>query len=343
MSQTTLCLDIGSGTQDVLLYSPDREVENCPKFVLPSPALQIGKRLAALTAAGKNVWLHGHNMGGGVTRFVRAHLKAGLHVAAQPAAALTMGDDLERVEQSGVALSEQCPDGYEPLLLSDFDEGWWRRFFQAAGLKWPDAIAACAQDHGFHPRESNRKGRFKLWEEFLTTNQGRPEALVFRDPPPMLTRLRELQRCIGGGIVTDTGAAAVLGALFVEEIERESFAHGLTLVNVGNSHVIAFLIFEGRIHGVYEQHTGVVDGAKLWADLELFRTGKLGFEQVFDENGHGCLVMDLPERARGFGSLHVLGPQRALLRAHSVCFPAPGGDMMLAGCFGLVKGMRLLG
>lgn len=343
MSQTTLCLDIGSGTQDVLLYSPDMNVENCPKFVLPSPALQIGRRIDAMTRAGKNIWLHGFNMGGGVTRFVRAHMRDGLFVAAQPSAALTMGDDLTRVEESGVVLSVQCPAGFEPVLLTDFDTAWWKHFFRAAELDWPDAIAACAQDHGFHPTDSNRKGRFKLWEQFLTENEGRPEALIFPEPPDMLTRLKDLQECIGGGVVTDTGAAAVLGALYVDEIEKESFEHGITLVNVGNSHVIAFLLFEGRIHGIYEQHTGVVDGAKLWADLEQFRTGELGFQQVFEENGHGCLAMDLPERAKGFGSLHVLGPQRALLDDYNVCFPSPGGDMMLAGCFGLVKGMQLLG
>ncbi len=36
MTQTTLFLDIGSGTQDVLLHRPGTVLENCPKFVLPS-------------------------------------------------------------------------------------------------------------------------------------------------------------------------------------------------------------------------------------------------------------------------------------------------------------------
>ncbi len=342
MNTTTLCLDIGSGTQDVLLYNPETELENCPKFVLPSPALQIGRRIAALTAQGKSIWLHGRNMGGGVTRFVRAHLKQGLAVAAQPAAALTMGDDLGRVEESGVVFSEHCPAGFDPVLLADFDTAWWKRFFLAAELDWPDSITACAQDHGFHPAESNRRGRFRLWEDLLTESDGRPEALVFRETPDMFTRLKDLQDCIGGGIVTDTGAAAVLGALFVDEIEEESFKHGLTLVNVGNSHIIAFLLYRSRIYGVYEQHTGVVDSEKLWADLEAFRMGDLGFEQVFAENGHGCLTMALPPDAKGFKSVHVLGPKRSLLRGFNVSFPSPGGDMMLAGCFGLVKGMQLL-
>lgn len=343
MSETTLCLDIGSGTQDVLLYSPDREVENCPKFVLPSPALQIGKRIAALTAEGRNIWLHGRNMGGGVTRFIRAHQKAGLSVATAESAAYTMADDLTRVAESGIELTETCPDGFTPVRLTDFDEAWWRRFLEAAELDWPDRIMACAQDHGFHPGKSNRIGRFKLWDDLLNEAGGKPESLVYRTAPSMMTRLADLQDDIGGGVVADSGPAAVLGALFVDEIERESMEHGITLVNIGNSHLIAFLLYGGRIHGVYEQHTGCVDGNKLWSDLENFRQGCLTFEQVFEEKGHGCLTKALPKEAGGFAPTYVLGPRRGMLDGYDVSYPAPGGDMMLAGCFGLIKGLAMQG
>ncbi|QGY39055.1 hypothetical protein GM415_02525 [Pseudodesulfovibrio cashew] len=343
MSQTTLCLDIGSGTQDVLLYSPDREVENCPKFVLPSPALQVGKRLEALRLRGENIWLHGSNMGGGVTRFIRAHQKAGLKVASSESAAYTMADDLTSVTGSGIELTETCPNGFTPVLLADFDEAWWRTFLDAAELPWPDRIAACAQDHGFHPGKSNRIGRFKLWQSLLNEGEGRPESLVYATPPETLTRLGDIHRAIGGGPVADSGPAAVLGALFVDEIEKESFERGITLVNIGNSHLIAFLLHGGRIHGVYEQHTGCVDGKKLWSDLENFRCGCLSFEQVFDEKGHGCLTLDLPRDADGFKPTYVLGPQRGMLDGFDVSFPAPGGDMMLAGCFGLIKGLAMQG
>lgn len=341
MGKTTLCLDIGSGTQDVLLYSPDVEIENCPKFVLPSPALQIGKRIESLRLQGKDIWLHGRNMGGGVTRFIRAHQKAGLKVASAESAAYTMADDLTRVTDTGITLTDTCPDGFEPVRLTDFDEAWWRKFLDAAELPWPDAIAACAQDHGFHPGESNRMGRFKLWRSMLEEGQGRPETLVYDTPPSMLTRLIDLQDDIGGGMVSDTGSAAVLGALYVDEIEKLSHETGITLVNIGNSHLIAFLLYGGRIHAVYEQHTGCVDGKKLWADLESFRCGCLTFEQVFEEKGHGCLSMDLPAEADGFKPTFVLGPRRSMLQGFDVSFPAPGGDMMLAGCFGLIKGMEM--
>lgn len=337
---TTLCLDIGSGTQDVLLYSPDREIENCPKFVLPSPALMVGKRIARLTSAQKPIWLHGHNMGGGVSRFIRGHLKNKLPVAAQESAALTISDDLGKVSDMGIELTDNCPDGFEPILLTDFDRSWWERLLEAAGLDWPDAIAACAQDHGFHPGSSNRIGRFRLWQELLGTDGIRPSDLVFDTAPEKFTRLADLQKTIDHGPVTDTGAAAVLGALFVEEIEKESLEHGITVVNVGNSHVIAFLIFKDRILGIYEQHTGIVDSQKLWNDLALFRQGKLGFQQVFDEKGHGCATLPLPPDAGDFSSMHVIGPRREMLAGYPVSsFPAPGGDMMLAGCFGLIKGM----
>lgn len=338
---TTLCLDIGSGTQDVLLYSPDHEIENCPKFVLPSPALQIGKRIEQYRLQKQPIWLHGRNMGGGVTRFIRAHQKAGLSVASTESAAYTMADDLTRVTDSGIHITETCPEGFTPVRLTDFDEQWWRQFLQAAELPWPDRIAACAQDHGFHPGESNRMGRFKLWQSFLTENEGRPESLVYEHVPDMLTRLKDVQEYINGGPVSDTGAAAVLGALFVNEIEEHSMETGITLVNIGNSHLIAFLLYGGRIHGVYEQHTGCVDGKKLWADLEQFRCGCLSFDQVFEEKGHGCLTLDLPRQARGFKPTYVLGPRRAMLNEYDVSFPAPGGDMMLAGCFGLIKGMEM--
>ncbi|MBU1611487.1 MAG: DUF1786 domain-containing protein, partial [Proteobacteria bacterium] len=163
----------------------------------------------------------------------------------------------------------------------------------------------------------------------------------YQTPPPELTRLQDLQDCIGGGPVADTGAAAVLGALFVPEIETLSMTRGITVVNLGNSHTVAFLLFAGRILGVFEHHTGMLDDAALETHLARFRRGELTFDTVFADRGHGCLTLDLPTQAGDFSPTFVLGPQRNLLAQHDVSFPAPGGDMMLAGCFGLMKGLAL--
>jgi uncharacterized protein (DUF1786 family) len=115
------------------------------------------------------------------------------------------------------------------------------------------------------------------------------------------------------------------------------------LVNVGNSHTVAFLVFRGRIWGVYEHHTGLLDRDRLWAHLTRFRTGELGFEEIFDDRGHGTMRLEPPKAAQGFTPTLVLGPRRGLLEGSDVEYPAPGGDMMLAGAFGLVEGLRLRG
>ena len=345
MTQETspiLCLDIGSGTQDVLLYEPGREVENCPKFVLPSPAMQVAQQIKSLTRAGKPIYLTGTNMGGGFFRAFKAHLDAGLPAAAHPEAALALYDDPARVEAMGVPLRERVPDGHVPVMLADYDAGYWRAFLAAAGVSQPELVLACAQDHGVHDGQGNRRGRFHLWERFLSAGQGRPENLVFAQVPPELTRLATLQKAIGGGLVADTGSAAVLGAMWEPEVEDVSGQRGVTLVNVGNSHVIAFLLYAGRMWGVYEHHTGLKDGPGLWEDLRAFRQGALSFDCVYDDRGHGCLSLTPPPEAGDFSTTYVIGPRRVMLAGFPVSMPCPGGDMMLAGCFGLLKGRELL-
>ncbi len=341
--ETLLLLDIGSGTQDVLLFTPGGPLENCPKFVLPAPARLVAARIRHFTAARRAVHLHGHNMGGGFAGAVREHVKAGLAMSATPQAAYSLGDDLDRVRSQGVELVESCPQGHEPVHLADFDTRYWQGLLGSAGLDMPGRVAAAAQDHGFHPGQSNRRARFKLWERLLLEADGRPEALVYDAVPQELTRLADLKSCIGGGPVADTGAAALMGALFVPEIEALANERGITVVNVGNSHTVAFLAFRGRILGVYEHHTGLLDLQGLASHLKRFRQGELGLDEVFDGNGHGCLTLDLPAAAQGFAPTFVLGPRRTLLQGEDAQFPAPGGDMMLAGCFGLLHGLRLAG
>ncbi len=337
MVKSILCLDIGSGTQDVLYWQEDLVLENCPKFVLPAPARRVMARLRELTAAGQAVYLHGTNMGGGFYRAAMAHVKAGLPLAAHPDAAYSLADDLGQLEKLGVAVREERPAGHVPVPLADYDPGFWQALLGAAGLPMPELVLACAQDHGFHPGSSNRIGRFNLWRQFLIEAAGRPAWLLFRKPPPELTRLAALQRAIGGGPVADTGAAAVLGALYDPGVARTAADEGVCLVNAGNSHVIAFLLYAGRMYGVYEHHTGLRSAEELWRDLTLFRRGELTMEAVFDSQGHGCLTLPLPAAAKGFVPTFVIGPQRRLFEGRAVSFPAPGGDMMLAGALGLLK------
>ena len=203
-----------------------------------------------------------------------------------------------------------------------------------------DGLRAAAQDHGVHADMGNREGRFRLWRELLARSEGEPARWLYAVPPAACTRLASLSRAIGGGPTADTGAAAVLGALSMPEVAERSDREGVLVVNVGNSHTLGFLVFRRRILGVYEHHTGLLSTEKLLKDLDEFRRGWLPDEQVRAAGGHGCIMLDPPAEAEGFRPAFILGPRRELLAGHG-SFIAPHGDMMLAGCHGLLHGLAL--
>lgn len=340
-----LAIDVGSGTQDVIYASPGQRQRNWPKLVLPSPAKMIAARIKKATANGLAVHLGGSIMGGGFFGAVKAHLDAGLALSASPRAALSVFDDPARLEAMGARLREEPPTGAQVLRLADFDAGWWKEFFHHLDLPYPELVMAAAQDHGHHPAGDNRGGRFRLWERFLTRFAGDPLALVYHvdDIPAELTRLRALAASIGSprARLADTGSAAVLGILCEPELRGLADTRGLVAVNVGNSHILAMLVFQGRIHGVYEHHTGMRAPKDLAADLAAFSKGELTNESVHASGGHGCLTLALPEGA-GFADAAVIGPRRELLEGllPQAVFPCPGEDMMTAGALGLLSALK---
>ncbi|WP_456325118.1 DUF1786 domain-containing protein [Desulfonauticus submarinus] len=331
-----LCLDIGSGTQDVLYFQEGVEIENCPKFILPSPAMQIATQIRNLTAKQKDIFLYGKNMGGGYKFALFEHLKAGFKVFVAKDAYFSLADDLEKVKKMGIEIVENPPKGAAPIYLTDFSPSFWQTFLNVLNLDYPDIILACAQDHGFFPHKSNRKGRFELWKKFISQNNN-IYSLLYDFPPIELNRLFSLRQSIGQGLVADTGVCAILGAMFDSKIEELQEQQGICIVNIGNSHVLGFLVYKSEVYGVYEHHTRLRTGEQIWEDIQLFKKGKLKNEDVFSSNGHGCVLIDLPV---DFGPIFVLGPRRAKLSQFDVEFLCPGGDMMLAGCFGLLKGFQ---
>lgn len=338
-----LFLDIGGGTQDALYFSgdnPDSPIENCPKFVLPSPERMVAARLRELTPRVEAVHLVGSNMGGGFKRALIDAIAAGVRVTACAEAALALSDEPAWLANLGVTIAERRPEAASVVPLGDFDPGFWRGMLALAGLPYPDMVVAAVQDHGFHPKGANRAGRFEIWKQLLAEREGRPESLLYETPPAPLTRLRDLQHAIGGGLVADTGAAAALSALYDPELAAAQRERGVCLVNVGNSHTLGFLLFQDKIWGVYEQHTGILDAPQLWEDLAAFKRGSLANASVLERGGHGCLCLDRPEGAGDFSPTFVIGPRRRFLQGFACDFPAPGGDVMLAGCFGLLEGLR---
>ncbi len=334
-----LVLDIGSGTQDVLLALPGLTPENWPRFVLPAPARRVEARIRELSAARRAVWLYGDNMGGGFSGAIDDHLALGLAAFASPGAALALHDRPEAVRARGIGIASQAPDGAVPVFLADYEPGFWRALLAAAHLPQPALVLAAAQDHGVHADVGNRAGRFRLWRDLLASSGGDPALWLHAAPPAACTRLQALQRATGG-MVADTGAAAALAAFSLPEVRARADTEGVLVVNAGNSHVVAFLVFQGRVLGVYEHHTGLLTREDLLRDLHEFRLGWLPDEQVRERGGHGCVFsLPLPE-AEAFRPAYALGPRRDLLRGHAQ-FIAPYGDMMLAGCHGLLHALAM--
>ena len=112
------------------------------------------------------------------------------------------------------------------------------------------------------------------------------------------------------------------------------------IANVGNFHTLAFRLGPGGIEGVFEHHTGLLDLPRLEVLLRALADGSLKHDDVFGDHGHGALIYDstpLPLDEGDFGVV-VTGPRRSLMQPSGLrpYFAVPFGDMMIAGCFGLL-------
>jgi uncharacterized protein (DUF1786 family) len=134
----------------------------------------------------------------------------------------------------------------------------------------------------------------------------------------------------------DTGAAAIVGAL-CDPLAADKVEAGLIILNLGNQHAVAALVFDSRIVGIYEHHTGCLTPTKLRDHLDRFAQGTLSDREVFADQGHGCVSLPESKDLSPFSKVVVTGPQRHLAESLGYYFAVPYGDMMLSGCFGLIR------
>src|SRR3990170_8112185 len=105
MTMRILAVDVGTGTQDILLFDTAGPIENCVKLVMPSATAIAAGRIRRATAARQPVVLTGVIQGGGPCHWaLEDHLRAGLAAFATPEAATTFDDDLDNVRALGVTL-----------------------------------------------------------------------------------------------------------------------------------------------------------------------------------------------------------------------------------------------
>lgn len=352
-----LAVDIGTGTQDIFLYDSRLSLENGFKLVMPSPTMIVHRRIQAATRRGEPVLLTGVIMGGGPSGWAaQAHVEAGFPLYATPSAARSFNDDLDEVERIGIRVVSEDEAkilaGVRQIELRDFDFPAIRSAFAAFGVSLEDldAVAAAVFDHGNAPRGiSDRQFRFDYLDERIRSTQGqgaRRQLAAFAcraaDTPAIMTRLLAVVHSAADLdvplIVMDTAPAAVLGATLDPALANRG---SILVANVGNFHTLAFRLGQAGIEGVFEHHTGLLDTPKLENLLYSLAAAELTREQVFGDHGHGALMYTAsPMRIDNDAvEVAVTGPRRNLLRqARRVkpYFAVPFGDMMIAGCFGLL-------
>jgi uncharacterized protein (DUF1786 family) len=341
-----LAIDVGAGTQDVLLWEAGQPAENSVKLVLPSWTSVLAGRVKQATEEGRSILLTGNLMGGGpIVSAMKRHLRAGYPVYATPRAALTVRDNLDQVRERGytvLAEGEGRPDDPDLLVLRtrDVDLEVLAGALAPFGVTIPETVAVAVQDHGECMVGSNRQFRFQLWRQFVERG-GQMIELAYRRPPPCYTRMLAVQRDAPGAVVMDTGPAALWGILEDEHAAAHQ-EKGFILVNVGNQHTLAVLLRGERILGLFEHHTVLMDAEKLQRLVEDLRAGALTNDEVYGDNGHGAYVHPDYVPGDGFDFVAVTGPQRRVADDLGYVFAAPYGDMMLTGCFGLVAATRRL-
>ncbi len=352
-----LALDIGAGTEDILLFDDNKgSLENCVKMVLPSPSKIYASKVKEATNRRQDIFLTGDIIGGGLlSKAIRNHLQEGLKVFAKEKTAFTIRNDLNEVRELGI---EIIPENQEPknfdgikLRLEEVNLQKLEKFLQEfnESLVGVDFVAIAVQDHGISNQGmSNRQSRIQNMKALLK-KEPLPEKLAFKEDeiPPFFLRMQSAVQASkrqlpeAQVLLMDTAPAALLGCLKDPVVEEKD---QVIAVNIGNGHTMGAIISKGKIQGLMEHHTCLLDPKKLEQLVVGFADGDVTNEDVFREGGHGLFYLTEPPGFSQIDVVAVTGPNRkmATTTKFSSYFAVPGGDMMMTGPIGLIEATNRL-
>ncbi len=346
-----LCIDVGRGTQDILLYdSSHRNMENCSSFILPSPVALTRQALQQAVSQELTPLFYGSLMGGfSLKPYLDKLHSLGLKALAGRSAAKSFNDDLEEVASWGVTLIEDeraasllCRQGIYPIFTQDVRLQKLLDGLERMGIGKVEltGIAVAVQDHGeAPPGVSDRKFRFENYQKQLESDTDLLGWAYRREEiPACLTRMKAVADSLPKSrnvLVMDTGIAAVLGCL---EDEQVASCTQKVLLNLGNAHALGVYMDGEEILGLWEHHTQMLTPEKVSALVEKLLAGNLDAERLFADGGHGVYIRKnrYPERPEA-QIIAVTGPRRQLAADLGWYQAAPYGNMMLTGAYGLLR------
>jgi len=363
-----LAIDIGAGTQDILFYNNEKELENSIKLVLPSPPVIIVEKIKKETEKRKNLYFNGTIMGGGkIKQAILNHIKQGLEVVMEEEAGRTIKDDLRYVEELGIKIikkedidskgslkSEKYSNSnkkyssfnkkysnYSKITLKDIDIEELSSTIAKYDLNFAfDEIAVACQDHGFSDKMGDRDFRFEKIREKLSKPLKIEKFAFDGNIPDYFSRLKAIEKTLKGfnPIIMDSKFASVLGACTDPEVAK---LNSFVVIDIGNGHTMAVSIENSKIQGVFEHHTSSLSPEKIENLIKKLIKGTITHEEVHDDNGHGAHVIN---PITNLEKVVVTGPRRAIIKETSLNYynASPGGDVMMTGPVGLIKAVEYL-
>ncbi|MTK63798.1 MAG: hypothetical protein F8N15_04560 [Methanobacterium sp.] len=331
-----LAVDIGVGTQDIMLYDSEDTIENSFKMVMPSPTRIIAEKIRKHH---NDIFIKGSTMGGGpINKAIKNHLDRGYKVIMTESAAKTVRDDLDRVKEFGITIipdSEKHPE-LGSIELKDIDLDAIEEAFSKFDVEMDfDELGIAVQDHGYMSGMGDRNFRFMKIKEKLNVPR-RPEEFAYHgDVPEYFSRMNAVLKSLKDykPAMMDSKFASVCGATCDDYVKGlESYI----VMDIGNGHTLAAACEEGKIIGVFEHHTRALTPAKLKNLVLKLEKGTITHEEVHDDGGHGAWVTGPMSKCE---CIVATGPLRELLKQTDlkVHNAAPAGDVMMTGPVGLIK------
>jgi uncharacterized protein (DUF1786 family) len=335
-----LAIDVGTGTQDIMIYDTEKELENSIKLVLPSPHLYISQQIRETE---NDINFTGEIMGGGkIKKSILEHMEKGYDVVMDPVCARTIRDNLEQVKALGIKIADSSEEykDYTRIEMGDINITKLSEFLLGYDLEFDfDRIAIAVQDHGYNENMGDRDFRFEKIRQKVSEPISPLEFGFNCEIPDYFTRMNAVRRQIENEgiseipLVMDTKFASIAGMCYDEIAKKlESYI----VIDIGNGHTTAASIENGKIQGVFEHHTSSLTGESLERYIKRLASGEITHEEVHEDFGHGAHVINpISEMEK----VIVSGPKRELIEKTGLDWhhAAPGGDVMMTGTVGLIK------
>ena len=335
-----LAIDVGTGTQDIMIYDTQKELENSIKLVLPSPHLYISQQIREIE---NDIYFKGEIMGGGkIKNSILEHMEKGYRVVMNSRCAKTIRDNLDQVRSYGIEIDDNESEykDFTKIAMGDINISKLSEFLLGYDLEFDfDEIAIAVQDHGYNENMGDRDFRFEKIREKIKEPIS-PMEFGFRDDlPEYFTRMQAVRRILKGEgldespLLMDTKFASIAGMCF-DEVAKS--LNSFIVIDIGNGHTTAASIEDGKIQGVFEHHTSSLTGESLERYIKRLATAEITNEEVYNDHGHGAHALNPISKIE---KVIVSGPKRELIEKTNLDWhhAAPGGDVMMTGTVGLIK------